>query len=215
MEEKNLALAALGVSLALVFVLSSSPGETQLHITGDFFTPTDVGIIDQVEVSMYEENPSDNVFEFFLNFTNETPSYNGTYDGPAGGFDSFDGQTQLFTLENRGSTYADVLISAEDFSNGIEVIDVDRDNGAFQVYIPGVGWKNIPDGSDSDLDLEKDLLELCLADNIPVGGKVTGIDFRISGHAGGGFISRLRITAYNSATSNPCTSPGAYVAPGN
>ncbi len=181
------------------------------YITGLFGATTSVGIIDQVDAVFYEEQKEDVIFEISLNADGNWYSYNGSYGGVKGGYDSFDNITQTFTLENIGSTNVDVLIAAEDFGIDEDYIDVSRVSGDFQIYIPGVGWKNIPDNNDKDIDGKKDDKELCLADLLLVGHKTTGFDFRIRNGISGNYTSQITITTYNNETSNPCKEIGTYV----
>ena len=205
----NMATITITVILLLGFymVYSNNP-----KMIGFFSATTSVGIIDQVEAAFYEEEREDVIFEISIKSDGDWYSYNGSYGGIKGGFDSFDNITQTFTLENMGSTHVDILISSEDFGiNEGNYIEVSMDDGDFQIYVPGVGWKNIPDNNDNDIDGKKDDEELCIANLLLVGNNLTGFDFRIRNGLSGNYSFPVEFTAYNGETSNPCKIRGEYV----
>lgn len=176
---------------------------------------TSVGIVNQAEAVMYEENKNDIIFQIELTPDGNWHSYNGTYDGNHAGYDTgnySDSITQTFTLENTGSTAVDVLLAGEDLVSGSNYLNTDKANGDFQVYIPTIGWKNVPDNSDDDIDGSKDTKELCVANDLLVGSNVTGFDFRIRGDHAGNYTGLVTVTAY-SDTINPCSTIGSYVFP--
>ena len=187
--------------------------QAKTQITGRFSAITYVGIIDQNEVMMYEEHMPDNAFEISFSQPDTWLSYNGTPDSTWSGRDTYDGLTQPFTLENRGSIILDVTISAEDFYGNGTFVEVDKDYGDFEIYIPGIGWKKIPDNSESDPDGIKEPYELCIANLLGVGRNITGFDFRIKGESIGNPLSRIKAIAYNSDTVNPCRLAGLYINP--
>ncbi len=177
---------------------------------------TAVGIVNQAEAVMYEDNVNDTIFQIALIPNGNWYSYNGTYDGNNSGYDTgnySDGITQTFTLENTGSEIVDVLLASEDLESGSNYLDVKRINGDLQVYIPTVGWENVPDNSNQDADGSKNLQELCIAVDLQVGYNVTGFDFRIRGSYAGNYTGIIAVTAYSNETINPCTVLGDYVFP--
>jgi hypothetical protein len=199
--------------LFLVFLFLAIEALLSLKPTG--MVATSVGIINQAEAVMYEYNRNDIIFQIELIPDGNWHSYNGT-DGNHAGYDTgnySDGITQLFSLENTGSATIDVLLASEDLVSGSIYINTDRINGDFQIYIPTVGWKNVPDNNNKDIDGSRDLQELCIANDISVGSNITGFDFRIRGHHAGNYTGLVTLTAYSSDTINPCSTIGSYVFP--
>jgi hypothetical protein len=216
-----LAIIAAAALIILNFYMSEKENmiaaEQSIKTTGMFGTVTSVGIIEQSEAIMYEQYRSDPVFEIELSGSGTELSYNGSDGSIKAGYDSFDNQTQVFTLENVGSTTIDVTISAEDFGSPENYIDVGEERTDFQIYVPGFGWKNVPDKSVLDGDGQRDDSELCIAKSLEVGKNVTGFDFRINGTSGVNYTSNytsfIRVTAYDSAIIGICNNSGSYVSP--
>lgn len=197
--------------ITTIILLCSNIASGNSIFTGLFGASTSVGIIDQVDAVMYEEQKEDVIFQISLNDDGNWYSYNGSFGGIKGGYDDYDNLTQTFILENLGSTNIDVLIASEDFGLNGDYINTDQTNGDLQIYIPGIGWKNIPDNSNTDADGIKDNSELCIANDLKVGNNIAGFDFQVRGNLSGNYTSQLTITAYNNRTANPCTGLGIYV----
>ncbi|NOQ55512.1 MAG: hypothetical protein GQ477_01760 [Nanohaloarchaea archaeon] len=148
-------------------------------------------------------------------------SYNGSYGGIYRGYDigiDSDNETLQFSIKNIGTTKLDVVIASSDFDNGIfsdtNFIDVNRTDGNFQIYIPGDGWRNVPDNVDVDDDRSKDVGELCIVDDLVVGGIVDGFDVRIRSPVGtdlGNYTANIIVSVVDSEMFNPCSGVGEYV----
>ncbi len=197
--------------LITILLLGSNIISGNSIFTGLFGATTSVGIINQVDAVMYEEQKEDVIFQINLNDNGSWYSYNGSFGGIKSGYDDYDNLTQTFTLENIGSVNIDILIASEDFGENGSYINADLANGDLQIYIPGIGWRNIPDNNDADIDGIKDNSELCIANDLKVGNNVQGFDFQVRGNLSGNYTSQLTITAYNNHTVNPCTGSGIYI----
>ena len=205
-----------GNKLILFLVVLFLAIEALISLKPTGLVTTSVSITSQAEAMMYEHNKNDIIFQIELVPDGNWYSYNGTYDGNHAGYDTgnySDGITQLFTLENTGSKSIDVLLASEDLVSGGNYIDTKRINGDFQIYIPTIEWKNVPDNNNEDIDGSKNLQELCIANDLLVGGNVTGFDFRIRGNCTGNYTGIVTVTAYSSDTINPCSTLGSYVFP--
>ena len=186
--------------------------------------PVSITIIVEANGIMFEDEgnaeENDNIFQIGpVSLDDGWYSYNGTYGGVDEGYDTnINGNniTETFSFKNKGSTSVDVLIAAEDFGDLTSYIDVAEDDGNLQIYIPGVGWKNIPDGSDTDADSHKDDRELCIINDLGVDQSVTGFDFRVRTNAGlisKNYTGKIMLTTYDDITINVCFSQGFYVTP--
>ncbi len=119
-----------------------------------------------------------------------------------------------------GTTTVDITIASSDFDNSTKndenYIDVARVNGSFQIYIPGVGWRNIPDNDDNDDDKTKETEELCIADDLMINESIEGMDFRLRPGVGlqpGNYTAKIVITSYDSAKIDPCSTTGVHIIP--
>ena len=184
------------------------------------FVTTSIEIKEQVDGLLYEESIEDTIFQITFSSNNSFFTYNSTVNGTRGGVDIIspgNGVTEFFTLLPAISVAGkqiDVTIKAEDFRNGNDYIDVSKENGNFQILIPGAGWKNVPDGNSNDADGIKDPSELCIANNLTLNENIPGFDFRIrsSTSINAAFQSQIKVTAYSVSDSfNPCSSVGEYV----
>ncbi len=206
------AYVLLFVVLVLFNLLPLSP-------TG--FVAANVSIIEESKGLLYEERDNDTTFHINLDTSGNWFLYNGTSGGFHGGFDTgnfSDGTAQLFFLDNRGSTFVDITISASDPDNGTgSFFQVSRTSGEMQIFIPTVGWKYVPDGDTNDADSTKDSVELCIANDFTPVSNFTTIDFRVrdlsESKTNGSYIGLVRVTVYNNATINPCSTLGSYVTP--
>lgn len=215
--------------LALAAVLYLLAGDEFLspvgYIIGDVLTS--VSVMPELNSIFYEGNAGnvkDNTFQIGpVIADNSWHSYNGTYDSMTSGYDigiDSNNNTEFFDIENTGTTSIDMLIASSDFDNGIisdgNYIDVNQSGGDLQVYIPGIGWKDVPDNSNKDDDGYRNTEELCIADNLEVGGKIEGIDFRIRARNGlspGNYTAHIITSVFESNNLNPCFGAGEYVRP--
>lgn len=187
-----------------------------------------VSIVSQSESLIFEDNGAESKDDFTfqigpMNADDNWYSYNGTYGGVKSSYDSglgSDGMTQTFSIKNMGTATVDVTIAAADFDNGTRddgnYIDVDQSVGNFQIYIPGAGWRYVPDNNDKDDDNSKEIEELCVADDLMINESVAGIDFRLRAPAGlqeGNYTGSVVFIAYDSTKLNPCSGVGVYAIP--
>jgi len=205
-----------GNKLILFLVVLFIVIEALISLRPTGLVATSVGIIKQAEAVMYEDNRNDIIFQIELTPDGSWYSYNGTYDGNHAGYDTgnySDSITQTFTLENTGSRSIDVLLASEDLVSESNYLDTNITDGDFQIYIPTIGWNNVPDNSDEDIDGSKNLQELCIANDLLIGSNVTGFDFRIRGSYSGNYTGLVTVTVYSSDTINPCSTIGSYATP--
>jgi len=147
-------------------------------------------------------------------------SYNGSYGGIYAGYEIgvYSGNdTNLFIIKNTGSETIDVFISSSDFDNGIvgdsNYVDVNRSSGNFQIFIPGDGWRNVPDNSEIDEDNYKNTEELCIVNDLAVGSSVSGFDFQIRLQPGtddGNYTANIVVSVFDD-TIDYCSGAGEYV----
>lgn len=222
----SLILAVMMIVLVSV-PLMEMPETPRGFIVGVPLTAS-VSIVSQSEALIYEDNGTESIDDATFQLGPMTAddnwySYNGSYGGVKSSYDSglgSDGMTQTFTIRNMGTATVDVTIAAADFDNGTRndgnYIDVDQSVGDFQIYIPGVGWRYVPDNDDKDDDYAKEVEELCVADDLMINESVAGIDFRLRAPTGlqqGNYTGSVVFTAYDSKKLNPCSGVGAYVIP--
>lgn len=148
-------------------------------------------------------------------------SYNGSYGGIPSGYDIglySDNNTNFFVIKNTGSETIDVFISSSDFDNGIvgdsNHIDVNMSLGNFQIFIPGDGWRNVPDNSEIDEDNYKNTEELCIVNDLAVGSFVSGFDFQIRSQPGtddGNYTANIVVSIFESDNIDYCSGAGEYV----
>ncbi len=197
--------------------------------TGLFTSPiASVSIISQSGCILFEDNGSNIITDFIFQIGPINPdgnwySYNGSDGTTQSGYDigpGSDGITQTFTLKNMGTTTVDVTMASSDFDNSTKndsnYIDVAQTNGSFQIYLPGAGWRNIPDNDDNDDDKTKETTELCIADDLMINESIKGIDFRLRAPVGlqpGNYTAKIVITSYDSAKINPCSGTGVHIIP--
>ncbi|MHA1287149.1 MAG: hypothetical protein ACTSPB_07050 [Candidatus Thorarchaeota archaeon] len=217
MNKKIEEMSFMLIVLVLLAVSISLMEFEKQGITGMASSSMGVSILKQSEAKAYEVVWRDITFQIGpLTNADEWYSYNGSYGGTHRGYDmDYNEKTQTFTLENTGGSTVDALIAAEDFSNGSSYINVSKTNGEFQIYIPDVGWKNIPDNNDEDADLMKDTQELCIANDLKPLENVSGIDFRIKrgNIPDANYTAQIVITIFDNSSYSPCTGVGDYVTP--
>ena len=183
---------------------------------------TSVSITEQLDSLLYEKSFNDTTFQISFIANDSYHTYNSTSDGTKSGLDigaSSNNFTEFFTLVPITSIEKeiDVTIKSEDFNNGNNdgnFIDVDQNNGDVQIFIPSIGWRNIPDGSSTDADSSKDTTELCIANNLTFNSIINGFDFRIRSSSinSDSYLAEIKIAAYNVFGSfDPCSSVGEYV----
>lgn len=197
--------------------------------TGLFTSPiASVSIISQSGCIIFEDTNNDSITDFIFQIGPIDPdgnwySYNRSSDSNQSGYDigpGSDSITQAFTLKNMGTTTVDITIASSDFDNSTKndsnYIDVARVNGSFQIYIPGVGWRNIPDNDNNDDDKTKETEELCIADDLTINESIGGMDFRLRPPVGlqpGNYTAKIVITSYDSAKIDPCSATGVHIIP--
>ncbi len=211
--------------LSIHYITNYMPHTPTGHLTSPIAS---VSIISQSGCTLFEDNGTGSITDIIFQIGPINPdgnwySYNGSDDTTQSGYDIGPGSdtiTQAFTLKNMGTITVDITIASSDFDNSIKndskYIDVARTNGNFQIYIPGSGWRNIPDNDDNDEDKTKETAELCIADNLMINESVKGIDFRLRPPVGlepDNYTAKIVITSYNSAKINPCSGTGAYIIP--
>ncbi len=223
----------LMAALALLAFLSLS-----MHFITDYMPRTPTGlftspiasatIIPQSGCLIFEDNTSNTIIDFIFQIGPIDPdgnwnSYNRSSDSNQSGYDiglGSDSITQAFTLKNMGTITVDITIASSDFDNSTKndsnYIDVAHVNGSFQIYIPGAGWRNIPDNDDNDDDKTKENQELCIADDLMINESIEGMDFRLRAPVGlqpGNYTAKIVITSYDSAKIDPCSGTGVHIIP--
>ncbi len=169
-----------------------------------------------------EEDTGDHIFQIGpLIDDGNWYSYNGSYGGIYSGYEIgvYSGNdTNLFIIKNTGSETIDIFISSSDFDNGIvgdsNHIDVNRSFGNFQIFIPGDGWRNVPDNSEIDEDNYKNTEELCIVNDLAVGSYVDGFDFQIRSQPGtddGNYTANIVVSVFESDIIDYCSGAGEYV----
>ncbi len=142
--------------------------------------------------------------------------YNGSLNASSfftGGFDPDNlsiNETEAPFVTSYSSTNIDVtvkasnLIDSEDMNN---IIYTNSELDNFQAYIPGIGWKNIPNLNDNN--------ELCIVDNMTITNSIMYYDLRIKSKntANGRYYTNFIVTPYDTEQYNVCDSIGKYVIP--